>query len=67
MLECETKVVSGLTAYGPGYIKEERKDLGADRRAADRQTAEACVHAVWRNQDGDGGSQRHMAMRSIRS
>ena len=26
-LECETKVVSGLTAYGPGYIDEEMKDL----------------------------------------
>ena len=27
VLECETKVVSGLTAYGPGYIDEEMKDL----------------------------------------
>ena len=26
VLECETKVVSGLTAYGPGYIDEEMKD-----------------------------------------
>ena len=23
----ETEVVSGLTAYGPGYINEEMKDL----------------------------------------
>ncbi len=27
VLECETKVVSGLTAYGPGYIDESMKDL----------------------------------------
>ena len=27
VLECETEVVSSLTAYGPGYIKEEYKDL----------------------------------------
>ena len=25
VLECETEVVSGLTAYGPGYINEEMK------------------------------------------
>ena len=27
VLECETEVVSGLTAYGPGYIDEKTKDL----------------------------------------
>lgn len=27
VLECETKVVSGLTAYGPGYICEDGKEL----------------------------------------
>ena len=27
VLECETEVVSGLTAYGPGYIDENLKDL----------------------------------------
>ena len=27
VLDCETKVVSSLTAYGPGYIDEELKDL----------------------------------------
>ena len=27
VLDMETKVVSGLTAYGPGYIDEELKDL----------------------------------------
>lgn len=26
-MECETEVVSGLTAYGPGYISEDMKDL----------------------------------------
>ena len=29
VLDMETEVVSGLTAYGPGYISEEMKDLGA--------------------------------------
>ena len=27
VMECETEVVSGLTAYGPGYIDESMKDL----------------------------------------
>ena len=27
VLDCETEVVTGLTAYGPGYISEELKDL----------------------------------------
>ena len=27
VLECETEVVSSLTAYGPGYIDESMKDL----------------------------------------
>ena len=27
VLECETEVVSSLTAYGPGYIDERMKDL----------------------------------------
>ena len=27
VLDMETEVVSSLTAYGPGYIKEELKDL----------------------------------------
>ena len=27
VLECETEVVSGLTAYGAGYIDEKLKDL----------------------------------------
>ena len=27
VLDCETEVVTGLTAYGPGYIDESMKDL----------------------------------------
>ena len=27
VLDMETEIVSSLTAYGPGYIKEELKDL----------------------------------------
>ena len=27
VLDMETEIVSGLTAYGPGYIEEDMKDL----------------------------------------
>ena len=27
VLECETEIVSGITAYGPGYIDESMKNL----------------------------------------
>ncbi len=27
VLDCETEIVQGITAYGPGYINEEMKDL----------------------------------------
>lgn len=36
VLDMETEVVSSLTAYGPGYIKEELKDLEKVGRPADR-------------------------------
>ena len=48
----ETEVVSGLTAYGPGYIDESMKDLEQIVGFADRQTAEESIHALWWNQDG---------------
>ena len=35
VLDMETHVVSGLTAYGAGYISEADKALGADCRPAD--------------------------------
>ena len=31
VLECETEIVSGLTAYGPGYIDESMKDLDCNQ------------------------------------
>lgn len=47
VLDMETHVVSGLTAYGPGYISEADKDL--DRLwVFRRQAAQARVHAVRR-------------------
>ena len=55
VLDMETDVVSGLTAYGPGYIDEELKRSGADRGSADRQALEACLYALWRHQDGRAG------------
>ena len=44
VLECETEVVSGLTAYGPGYIGEDTR-AREGRRPADRQAPEARLHA----------------------
>ena len=46
VLDCETEVVSGLTAYGPGYI---------DRWSADRQAFKESIHALWRYQNGSAG------------
>ena len=36
VLDMETKVVTGLTAYGPGYIDESMKDSRAGSRSSDR-------------------------------
>lgn len=36
VLDMETHVVSGLTAYGAGYISEADQGAGADCRLADR-------------------------------
>ena len=55
VLDMETEVVSGLTAYGPGYIDESMKDLEQVVGLADRQTAEESIHALWWNQDGRAG------------
>ena len=49
VLDCETEVVSGLTAYGPGYIDPE------GRWSPDRQAPEARLHALRRHQDGPAG------------
>ena len=43
VLDMETEVVSGLTAYGPGYINEEMKDLEQVVWSSDRQTAEESI------------------------
>ena len=48
----ETEVVSGLTAYGPGYINEEMKDLEQVVGLQTDKTAQESVHAVRRDQDG---------------
>lgn len=57
VLDMETHVVSGLTAYGPGYISEADQGLGTDCGSSDRQAAQARVHAVRRHQDGGGSLQ----------
>ena len=46
VLDMETEVVSGLTAYGPGYINEEYERPGAGCRSSDRQTSEESIHAL---------------------
>ena len=55
VLDMETEVVSGLTAYGPGYIDESMKDLEQVVGLADRQTTEESIHALRWNQDGRAG------------
>ena len=42
----ETEVVSGLTAYGPGYINEEMKDLEQVVGLQTDKTAEGSIYAI---------------------
>ena len=39
VLDMETEVVSGLTAYGPGIYRREHERPGESCRTSDRQTA----------------------------
>ena len=55
VLDMETEVVTGITAYGPGYIDEDTQRPGAGCRSSDRQTSETCFHAIRRNQNGRAG------------
>ena len=55
VLDMETEVVSGLTAYGPRLHRREPERVEPDRRPADRQAPEACIHALRRHQDGGAG------------
>lgn len=52
VLECETKVVSGLTAYGPGYIDEEMKDLEKVVGLQTDKPLKKSFHALWWYQNG---------------
>lgn len=61
VLECETEIVSSLTAYGPGYIDPELKDLERIVGLQTDQTTQAGFYAVRRNQDG-GGSRRNIRL-----
>ncbi len=51
----ETEVVTSLTAYGPGYIDEDLKDLEKVVGLPARQTAETCIHAIRWYQNGRAG------------
>ena len=55
VLECETEVVSGLTAYGPGYISEDMKDLEQIVGLQTDKPSETCIHALWRYPYGSSG------------
>ena len=55
VLDMETEVVTSLTAYGPGYIDEDLKDLETGCWSSDRQTAETCIYAIRWNQNGRAG------------
>ena len=47
VLECETEVVSGIKAYGPGYIQGRFKGLGKGCWSSDRQAIEESIYAIW--------------------
>ena len=51
------RLCPALTAYGPGYIDENMKDLETGSRTSDRQTVKTCIHALRRHQDGRAGMQ----------
>lgn len=61
VLECETEIVSSLTAYGPGYIDPELKDLERIIGLQTDQTTQAGIYAIRRNQDG-GGSRQNLRL-----
>ena len=43
VLDMETKVVTGLTAYGPGYIAEDLKDLEKVVGLQTDKPSETCI------------------------
>ena len=55
VLDMETEVVSSLTAYGPGYIKEELKDLEKIVGLQTDKPSETCIYAIRWYQDGRAG------------
>lgn len=55
VLDMETEVVSGMTAYGPGYISEDLKDLEKVVGLQTDKPLKARLHALWRHQDGRTG------------
>ncbi len=52
VLDMETEVVSGITAYGPAYIDESMKDLEQVVGLQTDKPLKTCVYAIRRNQDG---------------
>lgn len=52
VLDMETEVVSGITAYGPAYIDESMKELEQVVGLQTDQASETCIHALRRNQNG---------------
>ena len=56
VLECETEVVTGLTAYGPGYIDPDLKGLEKIVGLQTDKPIKTCFYALWGHQDGRSGS-----------
>ena len=56
VLECETEVVSGLTAYGPGYISEDMKDLEQIVGLQTDKPLKRAIYALRWNPYGSAGS-----------
>lgn len=58
VLDCETEVVSGLTAYGPGYIDESMKDLEQVVGLQTDKPLKRAFYAIWWYQNGRAGSRK---------
>ena len=55
VLDMETEVVTGITAYGPGYIDESLKDLEQIVGLQTDKPLKESIHALRWNQDGSTG------------
>ena len=63
VLDMETEVVTSLTAYGPGYIDEDLKNLEKVVGLQTDKTSQTCIYAIRWYQNGRAGM-RNLWIRS---